>query len=355
MNRRSFLQPRHAAGPILGPLLEPPPRPADVALLRVGRRAMATQFEILIPFGRPDGQPAAEDALDLIDRLEDQLTVFRETSEVSRLNRLAANTPVPVEAGLFELLALSAHLTAATEGAFDVTAGPLIKTWGFFRRQGRIPTEAERAAALEHVGMRHVALDPARQTVRFTRPGIEINLGSIGKGYALDRAGELLRKEWKVSSALLHGGTSSVLAVGSSPGDPQGWTVALKHPWEPRRLALVKLREQALATSAATWQHFEYNGRKYGHLLDPRGGEPAEGVASATAFAPTAAEADALATAFFVNGPDFARRYCAAHPGAGAVILPDGPDAVPEVIGLDAADVDLAPPPPEEFPAPEPS
>src|SRR5437763_128353 len=170
MNRRDFLQPRHTAGPLLGPLLEPPPRPADVALLRVGRRAMATQFEMLMPFGRPDAQPAAEDALDLIDRLEDQLTVFRETSEVSRLNRLAATASVPVEAGLFELLALSARLTTATEGAFDVMAGPLIKTWGFFRRQGRIPTEVERSAALERVGMRHVALDPARRAVRFTRP-----------------------------------------------------------------------------------------------------------------------------------------------------------------------------------------
>jgi thiamine biosynthesis lipoprotein len=203
--------------------------------------------------------------------------------------------------------------------------------------------------------MRHVVLDPARRSVRFDHPGIEINLGSIGKGYALDQAGELLRKEWKATSVLLHGGTSSVLAVGSSPGDPPGWTLALKHPWEPRRLALVKLRDRALATSAATWQHFEYNGRKYGHLLDPRSGEPAEGVSSATAFAPTAAEADALATAFFVNGPDFARRYCAAQPGTGAVILPDGPDAVPELIGLDAADVDLDPPQPEEFPSPEPS
>lgn len=347
MNRRDFL-----LEPRWGP---PPPRPVEAALLRVGRRAMATQFEILLPFGRPDAQAAAEDALDLIDQFEDQLTVFRDTSEVSRLNRLAATAPVPVEAGLFELLGLSARLTAATEGAFDITAGALIKTWGFFRRQGRVPTETERAAVLERVGMRHVALDPARRTVRFTRPGVEINLGSIGKGYALDRAGDRLRGAWGVSSALLHGGTSSVLALGSSPGDPQGWTVALKHPWEPRRLALVKLRDRALATSAATWQHFEYNGRKYGHLLDPRSGEPAEGVASATAFAPTAAEADALATAFFINGPGFARRYCAAHPEAAALTLADGSDAAPEAIGLDAADIDLDPLPPEESPSPEPS
>jgi FAD:protein FMN transferase len=342
MNRRDAFDLSTAAGQALG-LLSPPPLP--LTLLRCGRRAMATVFEVLLPFGTADGQAAAADALDLIDRLEAQLTVYRPTSEVSRLNRLAAFAPVPVEAGLFDLLACAARLTEETRGAFDVSAGPLIKAWGFFRREGRVPESGELAEALGRVGMAHVELNPARRSVRFRKGGIEINLGSIGKGYALDRAAERLRTRWCVRSALLHGGTSSVLAVGTPPGDEQGWVVGLKHPWDPKqRLATVRLRGRALATSGATYQHFEYNGRKFGHLLDPRTGRPTEGIALATALAPTAAEADALATAFYVLGVEPTRRYCAAHPEVSAVILPDGPDADLVVINLPPADLDRSDP-----------
>src|SRR5206468_1729435 len=112
-------------------------------------------------------------------------------------------------------------------------------------------------------------------------------------------------------------------AMGDQPGEAGGWPVGLRHPWDPeRRLAVVRLRGRALATSAATFQHLEHDGRKLGHLLDPRTGWPADAVASATAVAPTAAEADALATAFFVLGVEAARDYCSAHPGVGAVLLP---------------------------------
>jgi thiamine biosynthesis lipoprotein len=320
------------------------PGPLEISLLRLARRAMATAFQILLPWGTQDAGAAAENALDHIDCLEQQLTVYRDSSEVSRLNRLAAVAPVPVEAGLFDLLTLAARMTEATGGAFDITAGPLIKAWGFFSRQGRVPGEDELAEALAKVGMRHVSLDPERKAVRYARPGVEINLGSIGKGYALDRAGELLRNEWRVASGLLNGGNSSVLALGTPPGDPAGWMVGLRHPWQPdRRLAVVRLRGRAMATSGAMYQHFEYNHKKLGHLLDPRTGRPAEGVACATALAPTAAEADALATAFYVLGVEPTRRYCEAHPEFGAVLVPDGPDVGLEIVNLPPGDVAPAP------------
>lgn len=321
------------------------PQASDITLLRCARRAMATLFEVMLPYGPPDAQAAAEDALDLIDRLEAQLTVYRPTSEVSRLNRLAAQAPVPVESRLFDLLAFSARLSEETCGAFDITTGPLIKAWGFYRRQGRVPESDEIAEALDRVGMTHVKLNPERRSVQFHKRGMEVNLGSIGKGYALDRAAIKLWDDWGVRSALLHGGTSSVLAIGTPPGEPNGWAIGLKHPWEPsRRLATVRLRGRALATSGATYQNFEYNGRKLGHLLDPRTGRPAEGIALATAFAPTAAEADALATAFYILGAEAAWRYCESHPDVSAVILPDGPDAELEVINLPSHDFERADP-----------
>jgi thiamine biosynthesis lipoprotein len=347
MNRRDFLHPRRlarAAGQALALAEGTPPEPAapEYALVECSRRAMATRFEVLLPVGTPDAVEAAQAALDEIDRLEAQLTVYRDDSEVSGINRLAAAATIRVEEKLFDLFTLSARLTEETEGAFDVTVGALIKAWGFFRRQGRVPSAGERAEVMKRIGMQHVVLDPETRGVRFRIPGLEINLGSIGKGYALDRVAELLRAGWGVASCLVHGGGSSVLALGHPPGDRRGWPVRIRHPWDARRgLGVVRLCDRALATSGATFQHLEYRGRKLGHILDPRSGWPAEGVASATVLAPTGAEADALATAFFILGVDRARAYCAAHPAVGAVLLPEGARARPVVLGLGPDEVSL--------------
>jgi thiamine biosynthesis lipoprotein len=315
----------HALAALLGD--EPAAPVVDVAVLRAARRAMATTFEVLLPFGSPLAQPAAEAALDLVDELEDQLTVFRDHSEVSRLNATAADHAVAAAPNLFDLIEFAAHVTRQTQGAFDIATGALIKAWGFYRRQGRVPTPAERAAAMGRTGTRFLALDRGRRTVRYLRQGLEINLGGIGKGYALDRAAELIARDWGASSALLHGGSSSVRAIGTPPGQPRGWPVTIKHPWEPdRRLGTLYLDDRALGTSAATFQHFEYNGRKLGHLLDPRTGWPAEGIDQASVVAPTAAEADALSTAFFVLGVEPTARFCRTRPDVGVVLLPAAGD-----------------------------
>lgn len=295
----------------------------EFAITRVSRAAMATTFEVLLPFGTWDALPAGEAVLDAIDRLEDQMTVYRESSEVSQLNLRAGLQPVAVETQLFELFHRCAALTRETDGAFDIATGALIKAWGFYRRQGRVPTVAERVEALERTGMRHVIFDPGQRTVRYRKPGLEINLGAVGKGYALDQVGEKLCRAWGRGDALLHGGQSSVLALGSPPGG-EGWRVTLRHPWTEEVLGEFQLRDRGLGTSAATFQYFEYNNRKLGHLLDPRIGWPAEGTALVSVVAPTAERADALSTAFFVAGEPAARRYCQAHSEVGVVLLPEG-------------------------------
>jgi thiamine biosynthesis lipoprotein len=303
---------------------------------------MATTFEILLPYGTPTALPASCSALDLIDQLEERLSVYRPDSELSQINRLAGAGQVPVEADLFELLQQAARLTVETQGAFDITAGPLIKAWGFYQRRQRIPSARQRAEVLRRVGMHKVLLDADKRRVRFDVPGVEMNLGSIGKGYALDRAAELLRQDWGLWSALLHAGHSSVYALGTPPDDIRGWPVGICHPWDAkRRLAVLRLRDQALGTSAATYQHLVYCGRKLGHILDPRTGWPAEGIASASVIAPTAAQADALATAFFILGVASAEHYCASHPDVGAVLLPAGEDPSPVFFGLAADTVSL--------------
>lgn len=301
---------------------------ADHGLVVFSRRAMATSFEVLVDARTyPQAADGALAALDEIDALEDQLTVYREHSEVTRINRLAHEGPVVVEPRLFALFRRAAELHAATGGAFDITAGPLAKVWGFYRGQGAIPAAADLAEALGRVGMRGVVLDDETKTVEFSHAGMEMNLGAIGKGYALDRAAEVLVAAG-IDDFVLHGGASSVLARGSGhrAGDaPPGWPIGLGDPQRPgERLALVDLRNRAIGTSGAAYQSFRHQGRRYGHILDPRTGQPAEGVLSATVIAETAADADALSTALYVLGPDAAEQILSERDDAAAILVLPG-------------------------------
>jgi thiamine biosynthesis lipoprotein len=339
-SRRDFLTGRAAADAMAdavdgalpeGDRQRPPHFPGGSSyLLRVARRAMACEFEVCFNAGQYEHDTeTALKALDLVETLEDQMSVFRQTSEICRINRMAASQPVIVEPRLFELLELCLRLYRETEGAFDITAGPLWEVWGFTYRAGAVPTKERLAEALSRVGSRHVELDRQQKTVRFTRQGLQLNLGSIGKGFALDRCAEKLH-EAGIADYLLHGGQSSVLARGCQR-QPQhvapenslgGWTVGLRHPLRPgRRLAEIRLRDRALATSGSRTQSFVHQGRRYGHILDPRSGRPAEGVVSVTVIAPGAALADALSTAFYVMGPQAALDFCRTRPEIGTVLI----------------------------------
>jgi len=338
MKRRDFLSPKRlarTAGKTAGAVLQivdelrTAERTAseEPVLLRCARRAMATTFEAIFPFGMPHAQAWADAALDEIDRVESELSVYREESAVSRLNATAAHGAIAVEESLWQLLARAQRLWQATGGAFDITLGALIKAWGFYRRQGCVPGPEQLAAARDRSGFEHVRLDPEQRTVAYDCPGLEINLGSIGKGYAIDQTIGLWRRDGNIRHALIHGGHSSVFALGSEPGARHGWSIGLLDPDDTRRrLAVLRLHDRALGVSAATYQHFVHEGRKLGHILDPRTGWPAEGMRLAAATAPTAAEADALATAFFVLGVEAVRAYCADHPLVGAALLPHGAD-----------------------------
>lgn len=291
------------------------------AYVRARRVAMAAHFDVLFAPDEPGGEAAACAALDEIGRMEDQLTIYRDASEMCALNRTASASPFQPDRRLFDLLLQCEQLWRDTHGAFDITATPLAKCWGFFRRQGRFPEPEELAHARSSVGMEHVVLNQEEESVRFIKSGIEISLGSIGKGYALDRAAAVLR-ERGLQNVLLHGGHSSVLALGS-PAWEDGWLVAVDNPLDSSKpLFHLHLREMAMGTSGIGQQFFEHQGRRYGHILDPRTGYPAEGMLSVTVFAPSAAVADALATAFFIGGIALAQEYCDTHPEVGALLLP---------------------------------
>ena len=318
----------------------------DLHTLVIGRDAMACRFELVFNAGEvPDATELAVEALDLVDEIESRITIYRDTSELAQINLAQTNWAQinlaqtnaaampdhlhpegqpsawqPVAPDLFELLLHARDLHERTAGGFDIAAGALVRTWGFLERQGRTPSPEQLAAARRSAGMRWVEFDRQGTRLRFTRPGVELNLGAIGKGWAIDRVIDRLRQAG-AASVLVHGGSSSVKAIGiQGPDVPgrSGWRVGLRHPLRPgRRLATITLENQALGTSGSGTQFFVDRGRKLGHILDPRSGVPAEGVLSATVVTPSAADADALATALYVLGPAGMERIVASGKGLG--------------------------------------
>src|SRR5262245_4309435 len=264
--------------------------------VRVHRVAMACRFEVMLSSDDAIDVEAARAALDEADAIESILTIFRE-SEVTELNRRGAGEDVTVSTTLASLLLRCARLHAATDGAFDVTATPLGRCWGFLRREGRVPAEAEIEQALSRVGMAHVHVDAARRAVSFDCPDVEVSFGAIGKGYALDRMSSVLR-ERGARRALLSAGSSSVLAIG---GRGRGWPVDVRPSLARRTLLRLWIRDGAVGTSGAGEQFIVVGGRRYGHVIDPRSGRPAQGLLAASVVTGDAASADALSTAFLIG------------------------------------------------------
>ncbi len=267
---------------------------------------MGTRFELVL-YGERESylRTAGEEALDEIARLEAQLSLYRPDSDISDLNARAAYEAVPVDPRLFALLALAQRLSEETGGAFDMTVAPLMRCWGFVGGSGRMPSEAEITAARECVGMQHVRLDPTRYTVRFDRAGVSLDLGAIGKGYAIERAVGLLRDNG-ITSALLHGGTSTVYGLGVPP-DAAAWMVAIQRPFATEagdHVMQVPLRDRVLSVSAPHGKWFEAAGRRYGHVLDPRTGYPTSRAQLAALILDSATESDALSTALLTLGAE---------------------------------------------------
>jgi thiamine biosynthesis lipoprotein len=270
--------------------------------IKLALNAMATRFELVLHGENATRTRATgEAALKEVERLEARLSLYRPSSEIARVNALAAREPVRVSPSVFRLLRHARQLQGETGGAFDITVAPLVRCWGFMHGTGRLPEPAEIAAVRACSGMAHVQLDEENYSVRFDQEGVMIDLGAIGKGYAVDCAVETLR-EAGVASALLHGGTSTVYGLGSPP-DAEGWKIAIAAaPGQPSSQRTVVLRDHALSVSAVWGKSFEADGRKFGHVIDPRTGWPVNNAVQAAVALPSATETDALSTALLVLG-----------------------------------------------------
>jgi len=295
--------------------------PLELHLLRLGRPAMGSRFEIFIPSRDRTKIEAVHRALDEVHRLESLLSFHDPYSSVSRLNREAQAGPVQVEPEVWEILETSRKIWLETRGAFDPASGALWRCWGFHSKAGRIPTREELNAVLACGGMASVMMEEHERRVSFLRKGVELNFRAVGKGFALDCIRSMLENA-QLDSVLAHAGYSSLSAWGEPAPGVQGWQVMLRDPRDRRGdLLQIHLRDQAMATSGAGEQAFVAEGRRWGHVLDPRSGMPADRYLSVTVFAPQAVEADALSTAFFVMAEGEIEEFCRNRPDIGVILV----------------------------------
>jgi FAD:protein FMN transferase len=248
------------------------------------------------------------EAFDEVDRIARLMSHYRADSPLSRINREAARSPVTVEPELFNFIADAMRYHRDSGGAFDITVGPLMKVWGFFRGEGRVPTNDELAAARRHVGGSHVVMNSLERTIAFDDAGVELDLGGIAKGYAVDRVVRLL-KQRQIAAALISAGGSTIYGLGAPPGR-DAWHVAIQDPVDPRKTALtVQLKDRALSVAGSAEKSFTSGGVTYSHIMDPRTGKPAQGMLSVAVLANSGTAGDALDNALFVLGPAGSRSY----------------------------------------------
>jgi thiamine biosynthesis lipoprotein len=271
----------------------------------------------------------ADRAFAVVDDLDNLLSNYRPQSELSRINRNAWPGPVTTDPETLRFLRDSLEWSRRSQGAFDITVGALMKTWGFFRANGHLPTPAELNAVRARTGWQHVHLDLARRTVRFDVPGLELDPGGIGKGFAIDRMQQLLRADG-FHSALLSAGSSTIYALGAPPGR-FGWRIDVPDPLHPDKLvSTVDLRDTSLSTANCSEKHFIRSGHLYCHIMDPRTLHPVEGRLQATIIAPSATDSDALSNVLFVDRAPARSAVMAALPSADRALVLSGDQGTAE-------------------------
>lgn len=343
-------EPEAAAEPAPAAAPAPPPQaaaappalggPASPLHATFTHPAMGTDFEFTL-YARTGEQDTfdlkriAGEAFAAVDDLETRISSWRPDSQVSSINRRAAIEPVRVSNDVLDLIVYSGEVYRATDGAFDITLGPVLRAWGMYDGAMAMPGEAALAEALARSGYGQLIVDPHERTVAFAREGMALDFGGIGKGMALDTAAEVV-KGYGVTAALLHGGTSTVVAIGAPPGKT-GWTVRIRHPYNAEDwIDSVTLRDASVSTSGCYGRSGSGDEDAPCNILDPRTGHPVTGLLSATAVASTGIESDALSTAFLVLGDEGTRAYCGSHPEIAAIVVrvPSNGDAKPERINF---------------------
>jgi FAD:protein FMN transferase len=269
---------------------------------------------------RARGEQAIDAVMDEMRHIDETMSVYKPTSEVSRVNALAAQQPVKISPELFGLLRTAIEYSRITEGAFDITYASVGYMYDFRARTR--PSEQQIQAALPAINYRHLLLDAASSTVRFSQPGVRIDLGGIAKGFAVDRGIEILQARGFTHALVNAGGDSRV--IGDRFGKP--WVIGIRHPDHPGQVVTrLPLTDAAFSTSGDYERYFDEDGVRYHHIIDPHTGHSASKVRSATVIAATATRTDGLSKTAFVLGPEAAMRIYNSLGDVDAVLItPDG-------------------------------
>jgi thiamine biosynthesis lipoprotein len=262
------------------------------------------------------GEQAIDAVMDEMRHIDETMSVYKPTSEISRVNDLAAKHPVKISKELFQLLTTALEYSRITEGAFDITYASVGYMYDF--RERKRPTEQEIQTALPAINYRHVLLDAATSSVKFSQPGVRIDLGGIAKGFSVDRGIDILVARGYKHALVNAGGDSRV--IGDRFGKP--WIIGIRHPDHPDQIITrVPLTDSAFSTSGDYERYFDEGGVRYHHIIDPHTGHSASKVRSATVIAPTATRTDGLSKTAFVLGPEEAIRIYNGLPDVDAILV----------------------------------
>jgi FAD:protein FMN transferase len=300
------------------------PDSASPQLLRRTANIMGTTFSIETVPG-PNAEAAADAALDEARRVDRLLSNYRPDSELSQINAHGSVVPVRISPELFQLLSECIEYSRASEGSFDITVGPLMKTWGFYKDSGHLANHAAVEGALSKMGWRHIILNASDSTVFLDRQGVELDPGGVGKGYAVDRMVAVLRQKG-VAAALVSAGGSSIYGLGHPANDGRGWQIIIQDPRDEKKTAAtVYLCDQSLSTSGSYERFFWADGKIYSHIMDPRTGYPATGAIAVSVLSPRTLDSEVWAKPYYILG----RSWTEAHKPKDFKVLfcADAPDA----------------------------
>lgn len=287
----------------------------------IRQKLMGSSFELKIVSDREEvASENLQAGIEEIRRLETMLTEYSESSQTSWLNKQAGIRQVTVDGEVFQLLKRSQAISKLTQGAFDITAGPLKKIYRFNNSDFQMPDKAARKEALSKVGFQHISLR-ANNKVYLRKKGMHISFAAIGKGYAADR----VRKLWQENGirAGVINASGDLTVFGKRP-DGSAWKVGIANPERPAEmLGWVPLENASVATSGDYEQFFMHNGTRYSHNIDPKTGRPLTGIKSATIIGPNAELCDALATAVYVMGVEAGLHLVAQLPNIHCLIVDD--------------------------------
>ncbi len=303
---------------------------SDIKLVKQTRMMMGTFAEVSIySHDEKTAGTAIEGALDEMERMDRIMSNYKNDSELSRLNKKAVKSPAPCNAELLDVIEQSQYYSELSGGAFDITVSPIVSLWGFFREKGHIPPDKEIEKLMPAVSYKNIVINKGNNpqkpgTILFKNPRTQIDLGGIGKGYAVDKALEIIRKFGINNGCINLGG--NIYVLGTPPGK-HAWKIGVQDPRnQDEILGYLELKNEATATSGDYERFFEFKGKRYSHIINPQTGRPVSGTIATTVVAPTGTEVDALSTIVFVLGHEKGLEFIKKIPNADAMIAYEGKD-----------------------------